>query len=76
MLEAISLGEELNREFGEQETKDLNGCSVIVIISSQAKISQKVVSEGVADVSSIQLQTKELFRVSETEHQRVTSNIP
>jgi hypothetical protein len=76
VLEAISLGEELNGEFSEQETKDLNGCSVVVIISSQAKISQKVVSQGIADVSSIQLQAKELLRVSEIEHQRVISNVP
>lgn len=76
MLEAISLGEELNREFSEQEAQDLNGCSVVIIISRQAKISQKVISQSITDVSSIQLQAKELFRVSEIEHQRFISNVP
>ncbi|KAI6775851.1 hypothetical protein HG530_002609 [Fusarium avenaceum] len=61
-LEAISLGEELNGEFSEQEAQDLNGRSVVVIIRIQAKISQKVVSESVTDVSSVQLQAKELLR--------------
>src|SRR6478752_1372301 len=69
MLEAISLGEELDWEFSQQEAKDLDGCSVVVIIGGQSEISQEVISERVGDVSSIQLQTKELYRVSQFHHQ-------
>jgi hypothetical protein len=68
MLEAIPLGEELNGELSQQEAKDLNGCSVIVIIGGQSEISQEVISERVGDVSTIQLQAKELYRVSQFHH--------
>ena len=54
-LESIALGEENNRELGEQETQDLDRRSVVVIISRQPKVSQKIVCEGITDISSIQL---------------------
>ena len=51
MLEAISLDQKLDREFGSQETEELHRGSVVVVVLVHSQVIEKLVGQGVRDVA-------------------------
>lgn len=47
MLEAISLDQKLDREFGSQETEELHRGSVVIVVLVHSQVIEKLVGQGV-----------------------------